>query len=157
MSNNKSKVEFPLDCEMLFTRVINAPRDLVWRAWTDPEIVVHWWGPKGFTNTIHEMDVRPGGIWRLTMHGPDGVNYPNRIEYLEVIKPECLVYIHGDDQNHHMFHVTTSFIAEGNTTKIISRLVFKTAQECEETKKFGIEGMNSTMERLREYLEKARS
>ena len=57
----------------------------------DREIIATW-GPKGFTNTIHEMDVRPGGVWRFVMHGPDGVDYQNKIVYIEIVKPERLVY-----------------------------------------------------------------
>ena len=64
--------------EIVITRVFDAPRDLVWDAWTDPKQVVQWWGPQGFTTTIHEMDVRPGGVWRHTMHGPDGTEYPEQ-------------------------------------------------------------------------------
>jgi uncharacterized protein YndB with AHSA1/START domain len=62
--------------------------------WTDPRHVVRWWGPTGFTTTIHEMDVRPGGNWRFTMRGPDGVDYPNEHIYVEVAPPERLVTQH---------------------------------------------------------------
>ena len=58
--------------EIVSIRVFDFPRELVFNAWTDPEHLVHWWGPKGFTNTFHEFDLRPGGIWRFVMHGPDG-------------------------------------------------------------------------------------
>jgi uncharacterized protein YndB with AHSA1/START domain len=80
------------DRELVFTRVYDAPRELVFEAWTDPKHLTQWWGPNGFTTTIHEMDVRPGGVWRLVMHGPDGKDYNNRIAFLEVVKPERLVY-----------------------------------------------------------------
>ena len=60
------------DREIVATRIYGAPRELVWRVWTDPKHIAQWWGPQGFTNTIREMDVRPGGAWRFTMHGPDG-------------------------------------------------------------------------------------
>ena len=152
MTASKTQVEYPSDREMVFTRVFAAPRELVWTAWTDPVHVARRWGPKGFTNTIHEMDVRPGGLWRLTMHGPDGIDYPNRIEFLEVIEPERLVYHHGDDRNPQMFHVTTNFITEGNSTKIVSRMRFKTAGERDEMKGFAVDGHNSTMERLEAQL-----
>jgi uncharacterized protein YndB with AHSA1/START domain len=85
------------DREITITRVFDAPRELVFEAWTDPEQVVRWFGPNGFTTTVHEMDARPGGIWRFTMHGPDGADYPNRVEFIEVVKPERLVYNHGPD------------------------------------------------------------
>ena len=66
------------------------PRELVFKMWTDPKHVAQW-GPKGFTNTIYEMDVKPRGVWRFVMHGPDGVDYKNRIVYIEIVEPERLV------------------------------------------------------------------
>ena len=77
------------------TRVFDAPRELAFEAWTNPKHLVQWWGPNGFTTTIRAIDVRPGGIWRFVMHGPDGVDYENRIVYNEIVKPERLVYSHG--------------------------------------------------------------
>jgi uncharacterized protein YndB with AHSA1/START domain len=62
-----------VDREIITSRVYDAPRELVFKAWTDPKHIARWWGPNGFTTTIHEMDVRPGGAWRFIMHGPDGV------------------------------------------------------------------------------------
>ena len=76
------------DREIVSARVFDAPRELVWKAWVDPKHVAQWWGPKGFTNTIHEMDVRPGGVWRFAMHGPDGTDYKNEIVFIEVVRPE---------------------------------------------------------------------
>src|SRR5215217_7891459 len=85
------------DREIVITRVFDAPREMVFSAFTDPEHIGAWWGPKGFTITTHAMDVRPGGEWRFIMHGPDGVDYPNKISYLEIARPERLVYDDGDD------------------------------------------------------------
>jgi hypothetical protein len=75
------------DREIAATRVFAAPRELVWKVWTEPEHVVRWWGPNGFTTTTHSMDVKSGGVWRFVMHGPDGHDYQNKITYLEVVKP----------------------------------------------------------------------
>jgi uncharacterized protein YndB with AHSA1/START domain len=61
------------DRELIINRVFNAPRELVYKTWTNPEHLPQWWGPKGFTITVQEIDVRPGGVWRFVMHGPDGV------------------------------------------------------------------------------------
>ena len=80
--------------EIITTRHVDAPRDLVFRAFTEPEHVIHWWGPFGFRNTIHEMAVKPGGVWRFTMLGPDGTDYPNEIRYRDVVIPERLTYRH---------------------------------------------------------------
>jgi len=71
----KDKVAAVADREITITRVFDAPREMIWDAWTDPEQNVKWWGPRGFTSTIREMDVRPGGVWKSTMHGPDGTDY----------------------------------------------------------------------------------
>jgi len=88
---NKSEATV-LEKEMIITRVVDALRELVWNAWVDPKQVVKWWGPKGFSTTIHEMDVKPGGTWRLTMHGPIGVDYPNQSVFVEVVKHQKIIY-----------------------------------------------------------------
>ncbi|SEG61116.1 Uncharacterized conserved protein YndB, AHSA1/START domain [Bryocella elongata] len=78
--------ELAYDESAIFSsRVFRAPRELVYEAFVDPRQVVQWWGPHGFTTTIHEMDVRTGGKWKLTMHGPDGTNYPNTMTFIEVV------------------------------------------------------------------------
>ena len=81
----------PSDREIVLTRAFAAPRELVWRAWTEPEHFARWMGPDGFTTTVREMDVREGGTSRYTMRGPDGTDYPNRVIYREVVRPERLV------------------------------------------------------------------
>src|SRR5688500_17668783 len=73
------------DRELVITRLLNAPRELVFEAWTDPKQLLQWWGPKGFTNTFHTIEVKPGGVWKFIMHGPDGVNYPNQIIYHKIV------------------------------------------------------------------------
>jgi uncharacterized protein YndB with AHSA1/START domain len=141
------------DRELVFTRLFNAPRELVYQAFTQPEHVVHWWGPRGFTNTILEMDVRPGGVWRLIMHGPDGTDYPNRIEFTEVVPPERLAWAHGDFERIH-FHSTVTFEPEEGKTRLTMTLLFATAAERQQTAdRYGaIEGNKQTMDRLEEYL-----
>ena len=89
----------PTDREIVLSRLIDAPQELVFDAWTDPEQVGQWWGPSGFTTTTHKMEVKPGGVWRFVMHGPDGRDYQNKITYLEVVPPERLVYRHGGDED----------------------------------------------------------
>src|SRR6478736_590865 len=85
--------------EIVVTRVFDAPRELVWEVWTDPKHVGHWWGPNGFSTTTAAMEVRPGGVWRYVMHGPDGRDYQNRIIFDEITPPERIVYRHdgGED------------------------------------------------------------
>lgn len=143
------------DREIVMTRVLDAPRELVFKAYTDPAHIGQWWGPRGFTTTIHAMDVKVGGVWRFIMHGPDGTDYQNRITYTEIVKPERLAFDHGDDANPRMFRATVTFAEQGRKTLITLRLLFDTAEECEKTKAFGaVEGGNQTLDRLSEYLAK---
>ncbi len=77
--------------ELISSRLLDAPRDLVFRAFTDPDHLRQWWGPRGFNNTFLEFDPRPGGVWQFVMHGPNGTDYPNRHIFLEIVKPERIV------------------------------------------------------------------
>jgi len=146
----RSLVEDTGDREIVITRIVDAPRELVWEAWTDPKHVAQWWGPNGFTNTIHEMDVRPGGAWRFIMHGPNGVDYKNDIVYVEVVKPERLVYSHASAKA----LVTVTFDDQAGKTSLTLRMVFETAAERDHVvKTFGaIEGAKQTLGRLADYL-----
>lgn len=141
-------------------RVFDAPRELVWHVWTDPEHVVLWWGPDGFTNTNKSMDVRPGGFWRFVMHGPDGTDYKNLIQFTEVVKPERLVYIHrGEDETDDIhFHATILFAEREGKTHLSMQMVFKTAEELRRVAdEFGArEGAHQHLARLAAYLETQR-
>lgn len=148
------------DREIVITRLFEAPRELVWKAWTDPKHLVHWWGPKGFTNTFQEIDVRPGGVWRFVMHGPDGRDYQNKIVFAEIVKPERLAYSHGGDEGEPVqFRVTVTFAEEGGKTRLTMRSVFPSAEERDRVvKEHGaLEGANQTMDRLAEQLAKMES
>jgi uncharacterized protein YndB with AHSA1/START domain len=155
----KSSIDDTSDREIVITRVFDAPREVVWDAWTDPEQIVQWWGPRGFTTTIQEMDVRPGGVWRQTMHGPDGTEYPNKSVFLEVVKPERIVFSHGGgrkgDPGAH-FESTWTFEEYGNKTKLTLRMVFSSAAARDLNVKTynSIEGGNQTLDRLGEQLAK---
>ncbi|ULL13722.1 ATPase [Paenibacillus sp. H1-7] len=140
------------DREIIVKRQFRAPRELVFSAWTDPQQVPHWWGPQGFTITISHMDVRPGGVWSYVMHGPDGVDYDNKIVYIEVVRPERLVYSHGDNEVEEQFRVTVTFEEMGSQTEITMRSLFKSAEELEKVvREYGaVEGAKQTMERLAE-------
>ena len=82
----------PSTLEIVSTRTFDVPPDRVFDAFADPARLARWWGPSGFTSTIHELDLRPGGALRLTMHGPDGADYPSESVFLEVVKPERIVF-----------------------------------------------------------------
>jgi uncharacterized protein YndB with AHSA1/START domain len=141
------------------SRVFDAPRELVWKAWTAPEHVARWWGPNGFTVEIHTMDVRPGGIWHLTMHGPDGAQYPNKSVFKEVVMPERIVFAHaggrvGGKGAH--FVSTWSFRDLGeNRTELEIYMVFDSVAEREHvvTEFNAVEGAKQTLGRLAEILE----
>src|SRR5213593_4772796 len=84
------------DREVITTRVIDTPRELIWRAFSEPEHLAQWWGPRGFTNTFHEFDFKPGGHWRFVMHGPDGTEYTNHSVFDEIARPGRVVFRHLD-------------------------------------------------------------
>src|SRR4051812_32810373 len=87
------------DREIAATRIFDAPRQLVWQAWTNPRHIAQWWGPKGFTTTTFSMEVKPGGAWRYVMQGPDGRDYQNKVTFVEVVEPERIVFKHGGDKD----------------------------------------------------------
>jgi uncharacterized protein YndB with AHSA1/START domain len=142
--------------EITMSRVFDAPRELVFRAWTDPELVEQWWGPDGFTNTIDEMDVRPGGTWRFVMHGPDGVDYQNRIVYDEVLRPERIVYTHLSGPR---FQSTATFEEQGGKTKLTVWMRFESTEDFDRAVRefHAREGLNQTLGRLEKHLSMTRS
>jgi len=145
--------------EIKITRIYDAPVKAVWDAWTDPKQVAQWWGPRGFTITTHSKDLRPGGIWDYTMHGPDGTDWPNKTVYHEVVKHAKLVYDHGgNDDRPPMFKVTVLFSETGGKTKMDMTMGLASPEAAEETRKIiKKHSGNSTWDRLAEYLEKQAS
>lgn len=145
--------------EIKITRLYDAPVKVVWDAWTDSEQVAQWWGPRGFTITTHSKDLRVGGHWDYTMHGPDGVDYPNKTKYFVVEECSKLVYDHGaNDTQGPLFRVTVLFSEEQGKTKMEMTMTLPTAEAAAETKKFIQKaGGNATWDRLAEYLEKESS
>lgn len=119
------------DRELSLTRLLDAPRHLVWSAWADPAQIVKWFGPHGFRMTMHSRDFRTGGAWRFTLHGPDGRDYVNNVVLLEVKEPERIVYKHvpepgGEPVRH---ETTVTFAARGDKTELTLHMVFPTAEE----------------------------
>jgi len=159
MTAPRESAENSSDREIVITRTFDAPRELVFDALTDPRHVVHWWGPNSFTTTIHEMDLRPGGVWRHTMHGPDGTNYPNKTIFVEIVRPERVVYTNSGGRKgapDASFTATWTFEAIGKQTKLTLRMEFPTAAARDMVvKEYGaIEGGKQTLERLAGYLQR---
>lgn len=140
--------------EISITRVYDAPLKMVWEAWTDPAQVAQWWGPRGFTLTTHGKDLRPGGFWHYTMHGPDGTDYPNWTVYHEVEEYRKLVYDHGGyEEKPPLFRVTALFSEVDGKTTLEMTMALPTAEEAAATRKFiKAAGGNATWDRLAEYL-----
>ncbi|WP_223285678.1 SRPBCC family protein [Paenibacillus sp. PL91] len=151
MSNTQTSIQ---GRELRVQRMFQAPRELVFQAWTDPKHLPNWWGPNGFTITMQEFELTPGGTWRYIMHGPDGTDYDNVIRYLDIAAPERLVYHHGDTQNEQMFHVTVTFVDKGAATELMMTSLFPTAEELEmAVQQYGaVEGANQTLNRLESAL-----
>ncbi len=148
------------DREIVVSRVFDAPRELVWEAWTDPRHVIHWWGPDGFTTTIKRMEVKPGGVWEHTMHGPDGTDYPNKSIFTEVVKPERICYLHGGEKKGDpavQFEATWTFEDLGGKTRLTIHSVFPSAAERERAiRDYGaLEGARQTLARLAGHLQTA--
>lgn len=132
------------------TQLLSAPIDLVWEVWTNPEMIVNWWGPSGFTNTIHTMDVSEGGEWKLTMHGPDGTNYPNRSTFTEILPKEKIVFEH---YNPH-FITTVLFEARDEETEVDWSMLFDSPEQYDIIVKAhkADKGQEENLEKLGRYL-----
>jgi len=139
------------DRELRISRVLNAPIELVWEVWTDPEHLRQWWGPDGFTNTITKMDMRKGGEWSLVMHGPDGTDYKNESTFKEIIKHKKIVYDHVSGPR---FLATIEFEAQGNKTRIDWHMLFETKEQFIRTVKTfkADEGLKQNVSRMEQYL-----
>ena len=146
--------------EIIFTRTVNAPRHRVWQMFTQPGHIQHWWGPNGFTNSIFEMDVRVGGMWRFVMHGPagadgsPGIDYPNWIRYTALNAPGFMAYEHGgDDESKPDFNAILTLDDLGDTTRVTLRLVLQSEEQLAQKIKFGAaEGGKQTLARLEAYV-----
>jgi uncharacterized protein YndB with AHSA1/START domain len=141
--------------ELVLARTFDAPRERVWAAYTDPAQIGRWWGPRGFSITTYEMEVRVGGRWRFMMHGPDGTDYPNRIVYTTITPVELLAFDHSGDEDNDPFgfKVTIELADLGGRTAVTQRIVFASAEQRDATLRFGaVELGNQTLDRLAEHL-----
>lgn len=138
--------------EHVVTRLVNAPRDLVFQAWTEPKHLQAWWGPDGFTTTSSKVEIKEGGEWIFIMHGPDGRGYGNKIVYREIRKPERIAYDHvglGKDDEVN-FKTVVTFHTQGDKTLVTMRGIFPSAEVLKQLVKerHADEGGNQTMDRM---------
>jgi len=150
MENTKNDTK---DRELCLSRTLDAPVALVWEMFTDPKHVANWWGPNGFTNTIHKMEVRPGGEWSLVMHGPDGRNYDNQSFFTEIVPYQKIAFKHV---SHPPIVFTITFEDRGDKTLLNWHMLFESAEEfIKAVKAFGAdEGLKQNIEKLTLYLAK---
>ncbi|HEX3797691.1 MAG TPA: SRPBCC domain-containing protein [Verrucomicrobiae bacterium] len=161
------------DRDFIISREFDAPRELVWKAWTDPKHMAQWWGPHQFTNPVCQMDVRPGGEYRIVMRAPDGTEYPGKGIFHEVVKPERLVMTMDHSELPPAWHdlvnperdktkppqldsvMTITFESIGGKTKLTVRSRFESMAIRDAMKKMGMtEGWSQSLERLTDLLKK---
>lgn len=138
--------------ELVITRDFDAPRSLVFKAWTQPEHMARWWGPRGYTTPACEMDVRPGGVLRLCMRSSEGQDLWVRGEFREVVEPERLVFTAINEVDQVETVITVTFVDHGGRTLLTMHQTFSRP----EVSRGAREGWTSSFERLEEYLAAAR-
>jgi uncharacterized protein YndB with AHSA1/START domain len=141
------------DRHLVITRIIDAPRRLVFKAWTEPEHVARWWGPQGFTTTFCDMDIRPGGKFRICMRSPNGTDHWKRGVYREIAAPERIVFTFAWEDAAgnpgHELLTTITFAEHGNKTKLtLHQAVFATVEACNDHHR----GWTSCLQRFADYM-----
>jgi uncharacterized protein YndB with AHSA1/START domain len=143
------------DCEIVTARTINFHINLAFKAWTDPNHLKNWWGPKGFTNTFNEFDLRPGGKWSFIMHGPDKGNYPNECEFIKIDEPNLIAWKRYSKP---LFKVDAAFEeVTKDKTKIVFKMIFDTAEEANKLRPFVVDKNEENFDRLEDELKKMAS
>lgn len=136
----------PPDCEITTTRIVSAPINLAYKAWTDPNHLKNWWGPKGFTNTFNEFDLRPGGKWSFIMHGPDKGNYPNECEFIKIDEPNLIAWKRHSKP---LFQILTTFKeVSADSTKIVFKMIFDSPEECNKLKPYVVDKNEENFDKL---------
>jgi uncharacterized protein YndB with AHSA1/START domain len=134
------------DCEIVTTRIVNFPINITFKAWIDPNHLKNWWGPKGFTNTFNEFDLRPGGKWSFIMHGPDKGNYPNECEFIKIDEPNLIFWKRHSKP---LFKVLATFEEVSSAkTKIVFKMIFDSAEECNKLKPYVVDKNEENFDRL---------
>lgn len=166
MATKNSAASEAQERELVITRVYDAPRQLVWQAWTEPEHVAQWWGPEGFDTRVTELDLKPGGRWRYVMIDAAGAEYPSEGVFSEIVAPEKLVTTDefGEDFEHPELAdldlpqgivVTVLFEDLGEKTKLTIRIAHPTAEDRQKHEDMGVvAGWNSSLNKFEELLAK---
>lgn len=143
------------ELEIVSTRVFNFPQELVFRAWTEPQHLAAWWGPKGFTNTFHEYDLRPDGHWRFTMHGPEKGNYENHAVFERIERSTFLSWYRLSQP---LFRVEVSFEAVStDQTSVVFKMIFDDLDLCNTIRKFAPEKNEENFDKLEMVLGKMKA
>jgi uncharacterized protein YndB with AHSA1/START domain len=145
---------------LIVERVFDAPRDLVWKAWTDPEQLAKWWGPRGWATTNYKLELKPGGVWHYCMRGPEGAESWGKGVYREIVEPERLVYydVFSDADGNTVENmpgmlITLEFADLGSKTQLTSTGEFATAEQLDSIIAMGVvQGLSETWDRLEEFL-----
>lgn len=139
------------DNELGTSRILNAPREQVFEAWTNPTYLQEWWGPRGFKNTFNVFELWPGGEWDFIMHAPDGMDYRNKMVFIEIIKPEKIVVDHVSGP---MFTAVVTFEEVSPAQTLYSfRMIFGSKEECDEMRILLTESNEQYIDRLEGILE----
>jgi uncharacterized protein YndB with AHSA1/START domain len=149
------KLTLPSDREIIIERIFDALRELVFKAYTDPNLIPQWWGPRGYTTTVDRMDVRLGGIWRFVQRGPDGNEYAFNGAYREIVPPERLAYtFEFEAMPGHVLLETVTFEEHDGKTKVTATALFDTVEDRDGMLKSGMEeGAAESWDRLAEHLQ----
>lgn len=138
------------DSEIVSSRIVNASQEIVYRAWAEPDHLKNWWGPAGFTNTFNEFDFRVGGKWSFIMHGPEKGNYPNECEFIKIEKPSLIAWKRHSKP---LFQVLAIFEeVSDEKTKIVFKMLFNSAEECNKLKPFVIDKNEENFDKLEKEL-----
>jgi uncharacterized protein YndB with AHSA1/START domain len=162
MNKHEMSTQESSEREFVMERILDAPRELVFQAWSDPKHLEQWWGPKGWTLPVCKMDFRPGGVWHYCMRGPEGEEGWGKAVYREIVEPERIVYVDSfaDAEGNALEGmpetvITVTFTEQAGKTKLTSRAQFASAADLETTLGMGMaEGLSETWDRLEEYLAK---
>ena len=159
MATKNELADNPVRQQVNITRIFDAPRELVFKMWTDPELVEKWWGPKDFINPVCELDARVGGIMRIVMQGPDGAKYPTRGVFNEIVEPERIVFsnIKESEDGKAQLEVlnTVIFTEENGKTKMTftAIVISSTPEACQSIDGMNV-GWNQSIDRFAEKLQK---